>query len=273
MISSDRINEIIDKRGAIMRDLILVNSFTFKTVHYSKYHENNFSAGIRHNYLMYLKSGSGKICTQTETIDMSEGDLLYIPCKTKYSVKLYGNPDICFNSYGFLDYPGSIMRKYVLHKVNVDNKISNYIDIIEKKDVSYCFVLGYFYLLLDEIMKKAKPEITNKDSALVEKAINLISEHQNSSISDIAKKCNVSEKKLYALFEKHTGMTPAKLRLKVKLERSVHLLISTDASIEEISQVCGFSSYSYFRKKFCDVYQMTPSQMRKNGTIESDVEE
>ena len=53
--------------------------------------------------------------------------------------------------------------------------------------------------------------------------------------------------------------------MKVKLERSVNYLIYTDLSIEEISDICGFSSASYFRKNFYKAYKMTPREMRKSG--------
>ena len=86
------------------------------------------------------------------------------------------------------------------------------------------------------------------------------------SASDIAKFCNVGETKLYEAF-KSVNMTPNRFKLNVKLERAVNYLVSTDKSIEEISQICGFSSSSYFRKKFYETFDLTPKEMRKNSII------
>ena len=50
---------------------------------------------------------------------------------------------------------------------------------------------------------------------------------------------------------------------KVKLKKSVDLLMSGECSIAEISDLAGFSSVAYFRQCFKDEYGMAPSEYLK----------
>ena len=60
--------------------------------------------------------------------------------------------------------------------------------------------------------------------------------------------CSLSEPHLYYLFKKAGEVTPNEYRQKSLCDRAVELLITTDNSVEAISDMLGFSSSSYFRK-------------------------
>ena len=57
------------------------------------------------------------------------------------------------------------------------------------------------------------------------------------------------------------------LRGQLLLERARDLLLSTDQPVESVSDELGFSSASYFRKKFKAHFGMTPGEMRKKYRI------
>ena len=84
------------------------------------------------------------------------------------------------------------------------------------------------------------------------------------SIPSVAKACNLSVSALYLLFSNHMNCTPSEFKLNAKLEQAMHYLITTDIPIEEISDRCGFSSSSYFRKKFTKKYNCSPREARKD---------
>jgi len=47
------------------------------------------------------------------------------------------------------------------------------------------------------------------------------------------------------------------------IQNALHLLSSTDMTIEEISEECGFSSSNYFRKVFKNITKASPKELRK----------
>ena len=82
-------------------------------------------------------------------------------------------------------------------------------------------------------------------------------------ISELAKNCAVSEAALYSAFDKASDVTLNQLRNNLLLEKAKDILISTDKSIEYISDILQFSSTSYFRKKFKQYFNMAPTEMWK----------
>ena len=52
-----------------------------------------------------------------------------------------------------------------------------------------------------------------------------------------------------------------------RLERAKELLKTTDMTISEISDACGFSDYNYFLREFKKKYGTTTKQIRKDETV------
>lgn len=239
-------------------------SFVFREVNYSEYHHGSFPKGVDHNYLMFIEKGTAKVVSQDTTVELKEKELLFIPTKTVYDTFLYGHPDIKFYSFAFLNYPSNAVKRYKLQKIKFTERMKNCLYNLLLDTASDCGVLGNFYFLLEEIFKSL--EIVSSDDKkqqLLKEAMNFMYTHPNCNIGDVARACNLSEPGLYKLFSSSSATTPAKFKLKVKLESAVNYLISTDIPIEEISDLCDFSSSSYFRKVFYKAYKTTPSAMRK----------
>ncbi len=248
-----------------MQDLTYLNHFSFHEVGYQTYHQATFATPARYNFIMYLKKGRAHITTERENIVLSEGEILHIPRGAKYGVQLYGEPDILFSSYAYLNYQENGKNTYPTQKVPCSLRMLQLISSVGAVGGVNCESLGYFYLFLHELYKILTPAFNDAKQSVLDLAANFIVRKPDCKISEVAEYCHVSESALYALFSKRANITPAHFKLYVKLERAVNYLISTDLPIEEISNLCGFSSSSYFRKKLYTAYQKTPSEIRKNG--------
>lgn len=242
-----------------------VNSFIFKEVSYSIHHESCFTAGSGHNYIMYLQKGHAEIITADKTFCLEPGDILHIPRGSTYSTKFVGEPEILFGSYAYLNCPGVAIHNYKMQKVNKTAEMDRLIRIVSCSGGADCRSIGVFYLFLAEMSESLKPSTNDKKAILLENAMQYIRQKTDSKMPDVAKHCGISEAGLYTLFKQYAGTSPADFRMSIKLEKAYNYIISTDIPIEEISDICGFSSSSYFRKKFIAVYNKTPRQIRKNG--------
>lgn len=58
-----------------MQDLTYINHFSFHEVHYTEYHQSNFTAA-RCNFVMYMQKGIAEILTEDETLSLQEGEAL-----------------------------------------------------------------------------------------------------------------------------------------------------------------------------------------------------
>ena len=83
------------------------------------------------------------------------------------------------------------------------------------------------------------------------------------SIQQIADELNVSINHLTAAFRKETGVTPGTYIRQIRMKQAVRLLVSTDLSIQDISNAVGVPDANYFIKLFKKEYSLTPTQYRK----------
>lgn len=83
------------------------------------------------------------------------------------------------------------------------------------------------------------------------------------SLGDIARKGAVSVRTLNRRFREQTGTTPLQYLLRVRARRAQHLLETTSASIDEITERAGFGSPAAFRERFTRVVGTSPQAYRR----------
>lgn len=83
------------------------------------------------------------------------------------------------------------------------------------------------------------------------------------SLSDLASEYHISPSHLSHIFKKITGYAPIEYLLSCRLSAAKNLLSSTDKSIKEIIDLCGFSDESNFSRTFREKVGMTPTKFRK----------
>jgi transcriptional regulator GlxA family with amidase domain len=78
----------------------------------------------------------------------------------------------------------------------------------------------------------------------------------------IAAKAGVSPRQLERLFLRHTGVTPLRYYLQIRLDRARELLLYSDRSVIEIAVSAGFTSTSHFSTWYKRIHGVRPSDMR-----------
>lgn len=102
-----------------------------------------------------------------------------------------------------------------------------------------------------------------------ERTINSITrymqEHQSEEISlaVLADKFHLSAQYISQLFRNEIGVNFLAYLTNIRMEQAKKLLISTDNSIAEISDRCGYGDYRVFTKVFKKSEGITPSQYRR----------
>lgn len=82
------------------------------------------------------------------------------------------------------------------------------------------------------------------------------------SISDIASFCGFSESHFMRFFKNSMGVSFVTYLCDFRLNVAANLLTSSDDSILEIADSCGFTNLSYFNRVFKRKYHITPSEYR-----------
>ncbi len=250
-----------------MNDINFSNSFVFLKYKFNKLNYTDNRGGSPSHYFAYMLEGNAKIVTEYDSVTINKGDFFYIPNKCPYQSYWYGNPDIKFISLGFRYLPNLKNEKYNVQVIPFCREAEKLFFSVSEESEITAEKIGKFYTLVGILMPKMKAAPPCRSAEIVRKTTEYLFKYPNATNSEIAKECAVSEAALYVAFKKASAETPATLRNRILLEKAEELLITTDKTIESISDIMQFSSPSYFRKKFKQHFGMSPGQMRKQNGI------
>ena len=85
------------------------------------------------------------------------------------------------------------------------------------------------------------------------------------TLDELSKKAGYSKSRFSHLFLEIVGMTPIKYQNDIRLKNSCELLHSTNLTIAEIAQSCGFNDPLYFSRIFKKRLKISPTQYRLSG--------
>lgn len=89
----------------------------------------------------------------------------------------------------------------------------------------------------------------------------------NMCAAAVAEQFNINEKKAYEIIRTATDMSLNEYLLSLRMKTAGKLLYSTQLSVAEVGQRCGYPAESTFFRVFRKYYGISPSQYRKNGAL------
>lgn len=247
-----------------MNSNVLYNNFYFNKYDYKGYRYTDNTKGSPLNYLACMLKGRCRIVGSENTIVVDEGGVFYIPKGLPYESYWYGEEDISFLSFGFDRLDTSDSTQLKLQNIACSDELKERIKGLSVGDTS-CMTLAEFYGIMAELIPVMEVKEIKRDKQLLKMAMEYIGFNTDCSVSDIAKAIHISEPYVYVLFKKHMSTTPNDYRQKCICEKGRQLLLSTNKTVEEISEILKISSASYFRKLLKKHLGMTPREIRKDS--------
>ena len=124
--------------------------------------------------------------------------------------------------------------------------------------------------LLVELMRKERSDkkLTNTGRAMICTRIkDYIGDTLTTGVNNIviAQKFGYHPYAINAIFKESEGISIHSYITAKKMALAKEFLLSTDLSVSEISEKCGFSSASYFSECFMKNEHITPLNYRKNA--------
>ena len=90
-------------------------------------------------------------------------------------------------------------------------------------------------------------------------AISFTASSTVSSLSTLARLCNVNPSHFCRMFKKTTGKTPVQYLTEIRLGEAMTMLKDTDKSISQIACEVGIGDLGYFGRRFKEYFGITPS--------------
>lgn len=250
-----------------MDGTLFYNSFQFTQYIYKNSQHTDNSDGIKDHFVARICEGSARIVTQAgEVLTVEKGEVFYLPAGLRYRSYWYSEKGgrVLFESYRFSAFPCDPEKRYAMQKLSVGAETLGYLDkLAEDKTVSATSV-GYLYLFLGGALPNMEEVDVSPQDKLLGIAKQYMTEMPNMRVSELARRCGMSESGLYAFFKKYAHVTPIEMKNRIQIEKAVALLLSTDLTIEEISGRVGYGSVAYFRKIFIEQTGKTPSGIRND---------
>lgn len=247
-----------------MNSIILSNDYFFREIKLHKYHHTDNRTMPHPHFFAILLKGKAKLVSKTETVELEEGDVFYIPMDCSYESFWFGD-SLEWKSFGFTYFPEGEYKQFRMQKIPCGDELRKAISEIPIKNNMDSGVLGAFYTVISQLIPLMELDSRCKKAVLFEKASKIMNDNTDWDIPKIAEYCYVSESTLYAAFKKVSGKTPNQLRQEILSQKAIRMLTFSDKSIQEISDSLGFSSTSYFRKILFKSTGKTPSQIRKTA--------
>ena len=86
-------------------------------------------------------------------------------------------------------------------------------------------------------------------------------------IGEIVERLGLSQRQLERLFRRHTGVSPVRYYLDVRLDRARGLVTQTELPMVDIAVACGFGSAVQFSRTYKQRFGLVPSKDRVEGRV------
>ncbi len=234
---------------------------------------DNFSE--KHSYkrgydsLSIRVAGKGEFCYSGKNLEISRGDVLYIPKNADYTQKTQGETVLAihFINHGFkenLDFEILSVEDFLF----VEQTFKKMYDIWKEKKQGHklkCTALLYelLYFLNCSVQNEFLTSISTDTK--IGKAIDYI--HHNFrkcdiEISYLSELCAVSETYFRKLFKKIYSVSPKQYIINLRLEYASQLLKSQLYTVYEASEKSGFSDSKYFSRLFKKHFKVSPQKFK-----------
>jgi len=160
---------------------------------------------------------------------------------------------------------------YIIHSNDNLVKIASIIaDELESKGQNYKLIIkelfhSFIYTLIRQAVKRDDNPFSLSEAYFsIAPALVYISHnyHNDISVTDLAKACNLSDAHFRLIFKNEIGCSPLQYLITVRMKMAKILLKSTELPVLIIAQKVGYTSISSFNRAFKSHFNQTPTVYR-----------
>lgn len=224
--------------------------------------------------------GSGGMMVNDELIELTPGDILFIPPYQFHAYNYFKDPELAWIFVSFelcendaLGLPEAyIMKMSPLMIASIQRVMEDYPDC-KNMDNSCAEITLLVAILLENIrnqpsskQKKSKNKL-RPDQEFIRSITHYITKHISEPIliSDIAKATGHSESSLRTKFRTYSGIPLGTYIRRLRIQHARSIILTTNGSLQEIAERCGYDSIYSFSRTFRNEIGIAPSLYRKKG--------
>ena len=210
-----------------------------------------------------------------QTLVANSGDVVYTPIGSEYKVELSDFNDPSSHTVGInfllLDELGEAV--VLSDDIQIFHSSENQSLPLLLSNAVRCDVtrspLESRIVLMEILLSLSSGASADNIPEYITKSLQYLSKHieENPTIAKLAELSHISEVYFRKQFKMYMGVTPIEYRNTMRLERARTYLQYGEISVQEISDMLGYSTVSHFIKEFRLRYGCPPLQYRKQKGI------
>ena len=236
-----------------------------------------------HHYteLFYVINGHGQFLINDEMFEIKEDDMIIInPNVLHTEIKLTETPMdyiiVGIEGLQFTSVEDNVTRKdFSIHSFHeYKDDILYYLNALlkEQGEKKQYYELSCQYLLqvlVINMLRHASSDLVIVPAKKIAKECRFIEQYisnhykENITLDLLSEKTFMNKFYMVHAFKQYKGISPINYLIQLRVTKAKELLATTDRSIAQISDDCGFSSQSYFSQVFKKETHMTPNEYRK----------
>lgn len=224
--------------------------------------------------LVYTVSGNATLYTKTKSMELKPNTITLLKhCEIdKYFPTTETWEYFWFNFYGIKHVP-----YFTVNEVNQLSSVYPYQNTMEEifslmKSYNPLHILLTRTLFCELVYRWAKELKEHSiqylpNSEDVYEMISYLCQHleENMTVSDMAKKCHLSEKQFRMIFHRITDEPPKKFLCRLRLQKVAEALVKTNKSISELAYEMNFSSPFQLSRDFKKMFGDPPKSFREKN--------
>lgn len=249
--------------------------FTVSKYHYTKPTVCDYRNSPRPHFCMGLVlDGKGVFEYKDRSVEVTKGDIIFVPVASKYVSHWSGSPDVTYISMHFsffshTQFPGdkelNIQKISPLTEGEFDDIFLRAFNDYERDGGCNFSALACFFEIISKVSSRLVFESERKYDERIERVVSYLEMHysENTTIGELAAIAHMSISHFHATFKAMMGVTPIEYRNSIRIRFAIMSLIRGDKTIECISEELGFESVTYFRRVFKKETGCPPSKYNK----------
>ena len=257
---------------------------------------NNHVPEHSHDYveIIYMYRGSKTNMVNGETVELNEGEMLFLSQNCRHENMPSGDDDISVNfivlphfferSLEMLGEEETLLHRFIVQCLRGESGKASYLHFktADVLPVRYLTQTLIWTLINDEPNPRKINETTmgllllqllnhtdglnysNDGSGVIIHVLKYIDAHfADGSLSELADSLFYDFNALSKQIKRVTGKTYTELVQEKRLSQACVLLTTTDIGVAEVSRLVGYENISYFHRLFFKTYGMSPKNYRK----------
>ena len=242
---------------------------TCSSFRYFEKHERHMTRVCSQDVLVMVFDGMLRFVEDGSLVEVGAGEY-YIQ---RHGLLQEGNLESDMPSYYFIHLEGSFADEGNTLPIRGKVDFKELFPLFKKLDETFLFQSSIVEksAIVYQILTILKNQDTDTGrSPVIMKVISAVSADLKKpfSLQDIARQCGYNKNHIIRIFKKETGKTPHAYITDLKIEKAKQLLLSSDASLSQVSIESGFGEYINFYKAFMKNEGCPPLAWKKQQTAD-----